>query len=96
MDLSVTTLNLKTRCLATNLRIKALKMVHQANAAHIGSALSICDILAVLYGQVLKLNIKSFEDINRDRFILSKGHACVALYAVLAEIGFIKISEWKI
>lgn len=72
--------------LAKNARINALKMVHRARASHIGSALSIIDILAVLYSQII--NIEGMGA-NRDRFILSKGHACVALYSILAEIGII-------
>jgi transketolase len=64
-------------------------MVHKAKASHIGSALSIADILAVLYGSIMCINPKDQNDRFRDRFILSKGHACVALYATLAEIGFI-------
>jgi transketolase len=64
-------------------------MVHRAKASHIASALSIADIIAVLYGQVMSLNPAFPEAKNRDRFILSKGHACVAVYAALAEIGFV-------
>jgi len=64
-------------------------MVTRAKASHIGSALSIADIVAVLYGQVLRVDPGAPNDPNRDRFILSKGHACVAVYAALAETGFI-------
>lgn len=63
-------------------------MVHRARASHIGSALSICDIVAVLYGQVMRLDPRRPDWQDRDRFILSKGHACVAIYAALAETGF--------
>ncbi len=81
-------LNLESQKLACRMRVQALQMVHRAKASHIGSALSICDIVAVLYGQVLRLDPKQPDAPNRDRFILSKGHACVAVYAALAEIGF--------
>jgi transketolase len=64
--------------LAKYIRIDSLKMVHRAKAAHIGSALSIADILAALYGGVLK---------PEDKVILSKGHATVALYAALKHSG---------
>jgi transketolase len=64
-------------------------MVHRARASHIGSALSVCDIVAVLYGQVLRIDPKKPTWADRDRFVLSKGHACVAVYAALAERGFI-------
>lgn len=77
-----------TQTLAKQMRVEALHMVHQAKASHIGSALSISDIVAVLYGQVLRLDPKQPDAPNRDRFILSKGHACVAVYAALAGVGF--------
>jgi transketolase len=77
-----------TQALASQIRIEALQMVHRAKASHIGSALSICDIIAVLYGQVLRLDPKQPDAPHRDRFILSKGHACVAVYAGLAVTGF--------
>ncbi|AXK39029.1 transketolase [Crenobacter cavernae] len=74
---------------ARAVRRTALQMVHNAKASHIGSALSIADILAVLYHQHLNCNPDIPNAKNRDRFILSKGHACVAVYAALAEKGFI-------
>lgn len=64
-------------------------MVHRANASHIASALSIADIVAVLYGRVLNVNPNKPKAPARDRFILSKGHACTAVYAALAYRGFI-------
>jgi transketolase len=78
-----------TQKLARNIRCEALKMVYRARASHIGSALSISDIVSVLYGRVLHVdpNLPTWE--LRDRFILSKGHACVAVYAALFECGFI-------
>lgn len=81
-------LQLDSKALALRIRIQALQMVFRARASHIGSALSICDIIAVLYGQVLRIDPKQPEAPQRDRFILSKGHACVAVYAALAETGF--------
>ena len=58
-----------------------LEMAKRAGVGHIGSALSIADIIAALYGDVLR--IVHPDDPNRDRFILSKGHAAMALYAAL-------------
>lgn len=75
--------------LASAIRQNALRMVHRAKASHIGSAFSIADILAVLYGKVIRFDTQNACSPNRDRFILSKGHACVAVYAALAEVGFI-------
>lgn len=74
--------------LARAIRRRALEMVAAAKASHIGSALSIADIVAVLYGQVMRFDASDPELPDRDRFILSKGHACVAVYAALAETGF--------
>lgn len=79
----------QTHALAQRMRAHALRMVQRARASHIGSALSICDIVAVLYGRLMKLDAKKPSWPERDRFILSKGHACVAIYAALAESGFI-------
>lgn len=75
--------------LARAIRIDALKMVARAKASHIGSALSIADIVAVLYAAVLNYNAADADWAERDRFLLSKGHACVAVYAALAHTGFI-------
>lgn len=78
-----------TEELALRIRCRALEMVTRAKASHIGSALSIADIIAVLYGRTLRVDPAAPDDPERDRFILSKGHACVAVYAALAERGFI-------
>ena len=77
-----------SRALAAQMRCQALRMVARANASHIGSALSITDIVAVLYSVVLNVDPANPDDPRRDRFLLSKGHACVAVYAALAETGF--------
>lgn len=79
-----------TFALAQRMRAKSLRMVHKARASHIGSALSICDIVSVLYGRIMRFDPTFPLLPARDRFLLSKGHACVAIYAVLEEIGFIK------
>lgn len=81
---------LATQDLAIRVRKGALKMVHRAKASHIGSALSIADILAVLYGNTLHFRLGDENWSQRDRFILSKGHACVAVYSTLAEVGIIE------
>jgi transketolase len=79
--------------LAKEIRKKSLKLVYQANASHIGGALSMADILAVLYTDILKLDVANPKNPDRDRLILSKGHCCVALYAALALKGFFPIEE---
>jgi transketolase len=77
------------------IRIESLKMVHRARASHIGGALSMADLLAVLYRDVLNIDPEDPEKDGRDRFILSKGHSCVSLYAALALSGFFEIEELK-
>jgi transketolase len=79
--------------LAAEVRRQALRMVHRARASHIGSALSIADIVAVLYGNVMHVDPLNPRDTTRDRFILSKGHACVAVYAALAARGFFPLED---
>jgi len=74
--------------IAKEIRKKILKMMYESKAAHIGSCLSCVDILTVLYFKILKIDPKNPFAENRDRFILSKGHAVAALYAVLAKRGF--------
>jgi len=74
--------------IAKEIRKKVLKMVFDSRTPHLGSSLSAVDILTVLYFKILKIDPKNPLDENRDRFILSKGHAAAALYAALAERGF--------
>ncbi|QWD74555.1 transketolase [Polynucleobacter sp. TSB-Sco08W16] len=81
------------QALAKVIRISSLRMVHRAKASHIGSALSISDILAVLYGRILNVDPSRADWDDRDRFILSKGHACVAVYSALAARRFFPESQ---
>jgi len=74
--------------ISTEIRKKILKMKLVSQGSHIGSAFSCVDILAVLYFRILKLDTKKPKKENRDRFILSKGHAASALYATLVQRGF--------
>lgn len=73
---------------ARQIRKDILDISYQAYVGHIGSALSIVDLLTVLYYRVLRLDPKKPLNSRRDRFILSKGHAAAALYAVLCQKGF--------
>jgi transketolase len=70
------------------IRKKIIKMKYESQEGHLGSALSCADILNALYFKILNIDPKNPSDENRDRFILSKGHAASALYAVLAQRGF--------
>jgi transketolase len=81
----------KTQELARKIRIHSLIMANRAGTSHIGSCLSCADILAVLYGSVMKYKSDNPKWEGRDRFILSKGHAGSALYATLAECGFFPV-----
>ncbi|MFW9867196.1 MAG: transketolase [Candidatus Thorarchaeota archaeon] len=67
-----------------------LKMVYQAQSGHPGGSLSCANIIYLLYNNVMKINRQDPQWSDRDIFILSKGHAAPALYAVLSKIGFIK------
>lgn len=74
--------------LAYKIRKHALEMTHKGNSSHIGSILSLVDIISVLYNDCIKHNPKDPKWEDRDRVILSKGHAGVAIYSVLAEMGY--------
>jgi transketolase len=67
-------------------------MTSFAKASHVGSALSVVDILSVLYSGVANIHFKNYTSLNRDVVILSKGHAASALYAILALCGFFPTS----
>lgn len=74
-------------------RVLELGLLAGKNGSHLGSGMSIVDILAVLYGGVLNISKGSLGSPERDRFILSKGHGAVALYAVLEQCGFLTSEE---
>src|SRR5580704_8602054 len=78
--------------LAKRIRVKALHMINAAKSSHVGSAFSMADLLAVLYAKILRIDPNRPDWPERDRFILSKGHACAALYVVLAERGFFPLT----
>lgn len=75
--------------IARDMRRLSVDMAYRSRTGHLGPALGIIDILAVLYFRVLKVDPTAPEMVERDRFILSKGHAAPALYAALAMKGFI-------
>jgi len=84
---------METKELAKRIRIHALNMTSRGGSSHIGSALSMADILAVLYGSVLRVEPGDPKNSDRDRFVLSKGHAGAAVYAALAESGFFPVEK---
>lgn len=80
---------------AREMRREAIKMLFSAQSGHPGSAMSVMDVLTALYfgDGILRYNSKDVNDPGRDRFLLSSGHACPALYVVLAEAGYFDKSE---
>ena len=83
----------KLNTIAKKIRKKVFETIAYAGKGHIGGAMSCIDILVALYfGNNLKINPKKPKLDNRDRFIFSKGHASIALYVVLEKFGFINSS----
>jgi transketolase len=78
---------------AAAIRREALQMVSRIGGSHLGGALSMADILAVLYWEILNVRPSEPTWPDRDRFLLSKGHSCSALYATLALKGFFPLNE---
>ncbi len=76
---------------ARKLRRDILTMIHRAGSGHPGGSLSVLDILVLLYYRVMNISPFAHADQERDRLVLSKGHACPALYAVLADLGFFPV-----
>jgi transketolase len=88
-----TAASLDSVTLARRVRRHALHMVHRTNASHIGTALSMTDLLAVLYTDILRIDTTRPDWPDRDRLIVSKGHGASGLYATLAERGFFP-TDW--
>ena len=74
---------------ANNIRKNIVKMVANAKSGHPGGSLSAADIMTVLYFEEMNINEDNVDSIDRDRFVLSKGHASPCLYAALAERGLL-------
>lgn len=81
--------------LSAQFRARVVEMSHAAKAAHLASSLSCIDLVAVLYHSVLRLDLDNSKWKDRDRFILSKGHAATALYVALAYKGFLTEDDLK-
>ncbi len=75
--------------MARRCRINIVRMTHAANSGHPGGSLSAIDILAALYGTQMRIDPEDANWSDRDRFIMSKGHASPAVYSILNEIGYI-------
>lgn len=79
--------------LATAAAKRVVMLAHENKASHIGGALSVVDVLAVLYSGTVNYDVKEPLNKQRDRLFYSKGHACTALYAILSEVGFYSVEE---
>ncbi len=78
---------------AVQTRTLILEAVHKAGAGHVGGPLSMVEIVLALYFKLLRIDPKNPQWADRDRFILSKGHSCIGLYAVLALRGYFPVEE---
>lgn len=81
--------------LAWKIRRHGIEMTHLSGGSHVGAVLSVADIMAVLYADILNVDPKNPDMPERDNIILSKGHAGAAIYAALAETGFFDVEELK-
>ena len=84
-----------TESLSKAIRLHALEMTHRGKSSHIASIFSSVDLLAVLYGRIMNHDPKNPKWPDRDRFILSKGHAGAGVYATLAEMGYFPKEKLK-
>jgi transketolase len=85
--------SIDSKTLAKRIRIHTLRMTSLGGGSHIGAIFSCADILAVLYSGVLRVEPRNPKNPDRDRLVLSKGHAGGGLYAVLAERGFFPVEK---
>ena len=90
-----TTLKKELEVMANTIRKDIIEEVHSAKSGHPGGSLSIADILTYLYFKEMRVDVKNPKWEDRDRFVLSKGHTCPALYATLARKGFFDVAELK-
>ena len=81
--------------IAANIRLDIVEEVFSASSGHPGGSLSIADILAYLYFEEMRVDPSNPDAADRDRFVLSKGHTAPALYAALAERGFLPKEDLK-
>ena len=79
--------------LARRLRLHSIRMTSRAGSSHVGSCLSVADVIAVLFADVLRFDSSQPDWPDRDRFVMSKGHAAAVAYAALAEAGFLPLEQ---
>ncbi len=81
--------------IAREIRRKSLEIIHRAGSGHPGGSLSAADIMTALYFGVMRYDASQPQDPNRDRFVMSKGHATGVFYSVLARAGYFKDEDLK-
>ncbi len=92
-ELSLEARSERLKGIAKTLRHRVIDMVYAAQSGHIGGSLSAADFVAALYFDIMNIDPSNPKLPDRDRFVLSKGHACPIWYAALAEKGFFPIEE---
>lgn len=85
----------KLKALAVKIRLASIEAIHSIGSGHIGGALSIADVLAVLYGREMKYDVNNPALADRDKLVCSKGHAGPAVYGTLAVEGFFPYEELR-
>ena len=85
----------KLQAFAAEIRIAALDAIHSIGTGHLGGAMSICEVLSVLYGREMKYKVEEPKWPQRDKLVCSKGHAGPAVYGTLALKGFFPYEELK-
>ena len=85
--------NIQLEELARQCRRHIVRMIHSAGAGHPGGSLSAIDILVALYANKLRFDVENPDWEDRDRFVMSKGHASPAVYSILHEVGFISEAD---
>lgn len=88
-------MNQNLQIISNKIRYKLVEISHLAQSSHLGGALSCVDILTIAYWNTLNISKENINNINRDRFIMSKGHAISSLYVTLAYKGILSIDELK-
>lgn len=84
---------METKEFAKNMRKLILDGIYNSKSGHPGGSLSCTDIVAVLFNEEMRKSVDNPKDPDRDRFVLSKGHACMTLYSALALKGYFPVSE---
>ena len=87
--------NNSTTNFAKNLRLLTLQMIFRSKASHLASIFSCIEIISVLYFDHMNFSKKNYKNVNRDKFILSKGHAGAAVYAALSLLKIIPLKRLK-